>query len=113
MNWKEVYELPLSTYDNTWVYDKDDHFVFEFNYENMAEELCEKILNKLNGVGDFKLEVYYDKKSQQIHVSESEWIILMRGWGRLTSPNCWGLSDADAMEVQDTFAQHIVEILSK
>lgn len=109
-NWQDIYKLPLikSEY-GSWVYDSNNNFVFQFQIRN--EEARDKILEIINGdrepTKDNKVEY------QEGHIlSNGKELILIRGWGNLTGVGGHNLPAQDAANIQDTFADYIVDKLT-
>jgi hypothetical protein len=110
MNWKDIYKLPLHRAKyGSWVYDADSNFVFQF--ENRNKDLQDKILNTLNGVTDKKANFEVRHEHGFILIADMP-IILIRGWGNLTGVGAHNLSADEAANIQDTFADWIVQQLT-
>lgn len=112
-DYKEYYKLPLTLDEQIgWVWDSKDNFVFQFETNDIKTQ--NKIINIINEQKNNK-----NKSDEFTYIGSGLIrhkripIILMRGWGNLTSPNCFNLSPEEACYVQDTFAQFIVETLNK
>lgn len=112
MDFREFYEFPLELHWNK-VFTKDGGMAFDFvgKWEDDKGKLSrESVVDALNGRGVAKFNGLTYKDSY-IYFHDKEFIS-MRGWGNLTSPNCHGLSDEEAIQVQDDFAQYIISVLS-
>lgn len=109
--WDQVYQLPLKGSDFTWVYDNDDHFVFQSLTDK--KDLQEKVIKCING--DIKPTSKIPKLVYErgyIKIENGSPLILIRGWGFLTGVGGLNLSATDASSVQDTFAQFIISKLN-
>lgn len=109
---KEVYKLPFEKRDFTgWVYDQEGNFCFQLEFINKEKE--QKIIDVINGDDNLKNnEISFYHKNGEIWNNSGAHVITIRGWGNLTSPNCFGFSDEEACNVQDTLAEYITEKLN-
>jgi len=106
--YKDIYHFPLVESDG-WVYDQNRNFVFEFTID--LEKIKEHILNVINGMVNFKNNnLIFKHEDGYIMYKSNLHIILIRGWGNLTGS--MNLSDEEARNIQDTFADFIVERLN-
>jgi hypothetical protein len=109
-NYKDVYKLPLED-QHGWICDQNENFVFQFLIDD--EKTKSKILNVINGKENFKnLDLIVRHEQGQILDKSGLPIILIRGWGNLTGTGAMNLSDKEASNIQDTFADFIVERLN-
>ena len=118
--YKDIYKFPLRQWSyGSWVSDSVGNFVFQFeprftkgDYAEGWQELESKALDAINGRGFFDKEVYHEQG--EIFVKgDSEAIITIRGWGNLTGTGGHNLKAEEAANIQDTFAEFIVEQLNK
>jgi hypothetical protein len=124
--YKDVYQFPLHL-TNTWIFDNKNQFVAQFerqydnkgNYDNLWMEFEFKILNCLNGVGKHPYLIdsvfEYDVNNQHIYLNDGETktlIITIRGFGNLAGQRGHNLSNKEAANIQDTFAEFIVNKLN-
>lgn len=118
-NWKDIYELPVADsyidksddFRSKRINDNKGNFVFQFM--NLHKDAQIKALNAINGVK--KLEnpdILFTHVNGYILVSDQE-AILIRGWGNLTGINGYNLPAEEAANIQDSFADFIVEQLNK
>jgi hypothetical protein len=108
--YKDVYKLPLED-SHGWIYDQKRNFVFQFMIDDEKTE--QKILDVINGKENFKRKDLVFKHEQgEIIDDKNRTIILIRGWGNLTGTGAMNLSDEEASNIQDTFANFIVERLN-
>ncbi len=116
---KNYFEFPLNL---TWglVFTNEGNKAFDFNFTGdtkIISENQEKILKKLNGEENIELkplEIINDKG--QLYVNQDnkrKKLLLIRGWGNLTSPSCHGLTIEKACEIQDQFADFIIKKLGE
>ena len=109
-NYKDVYVFPLEECYGR-VNDQNDNFVFQFLIDD--EKTQKKILNVINGKENFKnLDLIVRHEQGQIIDKSGLPIILIRGWGNLTGVGAMNLSVEEASNIQDTFADFIVERLN-
>lgn len=114
LSFKDLYQFPFHQAKyGSWVYDKNSHFIFQF--ELGGEKVRSKVIQILNG----ELEEYDRREvkheSGYIKVKiEEDWhnLILIRGWGNLTSGGGYNLDGDYACKIQDTLAEYIVEKLN-
>jgi len=110
----DIYKLPLN---NIWgrVFDMNKNFVFQFLEPN--DYIQEFILDVINGEKTFtNNQLSFKHDGGYIMANENETsknIILIRGWGNLTGIGGHHLSAEDAANIQDTFADFIVNQLNK
>ena len=108
--YKEVYQLPLED-QHGWIYDKKGNFVFQFLIDN--EEMEKKLLDVINGKKNLtNLDLVFKHEQGQVVDKSGLPIILIRGWGNLTGTGAMNLSVEEASNIQDTFADFIVERLN-
>ena len=108
--YKDVYKLPLEE-NHGWIYDQKNNFVFQFLIDDEKTE--QKILDVINGKENLKnLDLVFKHEKGQIIDKSGLAIILIRGWGNLTGTGAMNLSVEEAANIQDTFADFIVERLN-
>jgi hypothetical protein len=108
--YKDVYQLPLED-NHGWIYDQKMNFVFQFMIDN--EELEKRILDVINGKNNLtNPEISFIHENGIIKNNKGQELILIRGWGNLTGTGALNLSDKEASNIQDTFADFIVERLN-
>lgn len=114
----DVYKFPLKKYMGTAVYDDEVNFVFQFEpqyykgkHANGWEDFEKKILSKING-GYEQFEHEFKVKEGQIFYKNIH-VMTIRGWGNLTGVGGHNLSAKEAANIQDSFANFIVEQLNK
>lgn len=110
---KEVYQLPFHrrTLVDTWIYDEGNNFCFQF--EKYRDKLNILLLQVINGDRYLENEnLTFHHKDGEIIDNNGNHLITIRGWGNLTSPNCFGFSPEEAANIQDTLAEYIVERLN-
>jgi hypothetical protein len=122
MKWNEIYKPPFKDqcidgsidWRSGRIIDSLGNFVFQFvTYDYIGQQ---KILDILNGIyvktndniSFYQENGYVFIKKENI----SDTIILIRGWGNLTGSGGYNLPSEDAEEVQDTFAEFIVNKLN-
>jgi hypothetical protein len=107
--YKDVYQLPLEE-SHGWIYDQKRNFVFQFLIDDKKTE--QKILDVINGKENLKRIDLVFKHEKGIIKDKDRELILIRGWGNLTGPGAMNLSVEEASNIQDTFANFIVERLN-
>lgn len=118
-SFKDIYKLPLIFIDKdyyTRIYDSNSNFVFQFTFYNQFE-IAEKLLNAINGkkwLTNDSITFYHQEGNIFYKVRDTKInVILIRGWGNLTGVGGHNLSSKEAINIQDTFAEFIVEQLNK
>lgn len=113
-NFRDIYKFPLYVEHYIgWVHDADDQFVFQFE-DGLKREDRSGIVEVINGT-----RVMPETKFQFVHINgqiieagSDTVIITIRGWGNLTGIGAHNLSGEEAANIQDTFADYIVEQLN-
>lgn len=108
MIWKKYFEFPFRSDDyGIYVFTGDNQTTFNWMCD-LGEELRQRIISKLNGDPQENLGFTdVTRDSETILISGQE-ILLVRGWGYLKS--C-GLSPDEAIKVQDSLLDYVVETL--
>ena len=111
--YKEVYQFPLRLAKyGSWVYDEKSNFVFQFEIKN--KEKRQLLLDVINGEKKlYNPDAVFHHEDGYILTDKSVEVILIRGWGNLTGIGAMNLSGEEAANIQDTFAEFIVEQLNK
>lgn len=116
-SYKDIYKFPLSSVNSDYysqVYDSNDNFVFQFTFHSdKLKEKAQLILSVING--DKNLEskdVSFKHSEGYILDNKEQKLILIRGWGNLTGCGAHNLKPEIAANIQDTFADFIVERLN-
>lgn len=92
--------------------DSKHQFVFQFITGNDKEQT--NMINAINGVKQLENKLLsFKHKEGYIIANDVIKVILIRGWGNLTGIGGHKLSVEEASNVQDTFAEFIVEQLNK
>lgn len=106
---QEVYNFPFRA-DNyiDWVSDANDHFVFQFEKEDLSNTDKNKIVNFLNGKNELKSFLFTKHENGLISISLDnktfEPFILIRGYGYLTGIGGLNLPHEKAVEIQNSLA---------
>ena len=105
--YKDVYKFPLKeSYGR--ICDQKNNFVFQFIISDEKTQV--KMMNVINGTENFKnLGLLFQHKEGQIIEKSGLPILLIRGWGNLTGAGAMNLSGEEASNIQDTFADFIVD----
>ena len=126
MNWQQAYPLPLRKWEDMdiKVFTADNSLAWDFMFEMFAgmfesptmiisPEQQNDIISLVNGEkkGSVEGTVSYDKDEGTIKV-DGKILLLVRGWGHLTGGGALNLPPDKAAEIQDAFAEHIVNKLS-
>jgi hypothetical protein len=120
--YKDIYKLPLSLHESGRSYDDINNFVFQFKCpekNNKGENIWGKIIDAINGetkLKNNKMKFFHNDGTIYCCSDEnkdSSEVILIRGWGNLTGAGAHNLSPEEAANIQDTFAEFIVEQLNK
>jgi hypothetical protein len=117
MDFKKAYKFPLYSYCGK-AFTKDNGMAFDFmgpwkGYTEKDEAFQEKIVSAINGDIEHVVvgRLVYDSDGHILLNGEK--IILIRGWGNLTSPNCLNLTNEEAVSTQDEFALFIINKLTR
>lgn len=125
-SYQNIYQFPLRKSKYTsWVFDAKGNFVFQFEPKFTKEgeflegwkDFEDKILNCLNGEYNMNYDGVFTLKdgdifSQKTGNDKVIHIITIRGWGNLTGIGAHHLSAEEATNIQDTFAQFIINKLN-
>jgi len=110
--WNDIYKLPLHQDEyGYWVYDENNNFVFQF--ERIKDYNRNTVIDILNGLKEPTKPHSFTYEDGYIVMDGEREIILIRGWGNLTGTGAHNLPAEEAANVQDTFAQWIIERLTK
>lgn len=109
---KDVYQFPLKQ-SHGKAYDQKENFVFQFLFSE-DEEIKSKLLSVINSKEDFKNDelLFEHKEGIIVETLSGLRMILIRGWGNLTGGGTMNLPIEEAANIQDTFADYIVERLN-
>jgi hypothetical protein len=111
---EKYFKLPLESdeVDPSMVFTADYDRAFDFLIENSKSKIA--ILEKLNGNITKSMDAHeLTHKGGEIYVDGIK-LLRIRSWGRLTGTGGGlGLSTEKAVEVQDSFAQWIIDTLIK
>jgi hypothetical protein len=123
--YKDIYKFPLQKSKFiSWVYDKKSNFVFQFepkfingDYAEGWKEFEQKVIDCLNSKTPLKTinKSNFIHKNGEIFAVQGEnkaHIITIRGWGNLTGIGGHNLPSEDAANIQDTFAEFIINTLN-
>jgi hypothetical protein len=127
MNFKELYKFPLEVdeYAPFIVWTEEGERAFDFSTEWLHDDIFEiskeskkaivELLNGKEGTIEGDLKFSHDGGEVFVEVADGvkQKLLVIRGWGYLTSPNCKNLSNEEACKVQDEFAEFIVFKLNK
>jgi hypothetical protein len=109
-DWTDVYKLPLTLSEYSWVYDDNENFVFQFATEN--RNLQRKVTDCINGkIKPTEVTSTFVYENGFIQTDKGVKLILIRGWGYLTGQGALNLPFEEAKNIQDTFAQFIISKL--
>lgn len=120
--WKDIYKLPVKLSQlGSHVYDSHGNFVFQFepiydskgNYAEGYKQLEKSLIACINGESIERTNNLKATHNQgEIFIGDVH-LITIRGWGNLTGVGGHRLSEKEAANVQDTFAEYIVERLNE
>lgn len=111
----KIYKKPFYMH-HTYVHDIDDRIIFQFD-KTVPKEERKLIIDRMNASdkntveAPRHLDLKYDCKNAEIHDCGAPYIII-RGWGYLIGMGGLNLGPEKAKEIQDDFAQWIIETLS-
>ena len=118
---KNYYKFPLKMWDDftVKVFTEDNNMAFDWTlptskgYDNIKQQL----LNRINGLECTLPEIpghYLDGINIMMNTPNgAKRIAVVRGWGMLTGTGGYNLDANKAAEIQDAFAQYIVDMLNK
>jgi len=115
MDWKKIYKLPFKCddYNYVWTDNGTMALTFDIDYcEEYQRDVMLKVVNKLNGDSSIKFKNKFELKDDIEFYYDNEFAFTIRGWGHLTSPGGLNLSMDEAANIQDDFAQWILETLN-
>lgn len=114
--YKDIYQFPLRKLEYcSHVLDAKDQFVFQFEHHCMLEDE-QDVLDAINGenTSPMKNELkFIHDKGMIVETTTNTDCLLIRGWGNLTGIGAHNLPAEEAANIQDTFAEYIVERLNK
>ena len=110
---RDIYKFPLVElgFSIGRVYDSDNNFVFQFHIESKSTR--EKLLKCINReINLTNPHINFRHEDGFILDNDHNKLILIRGWGNLTGIGAHNLPVEEAANIQDTFADFIVEQLN-
>ena len=121
-NHKDIY-FPPFTKDkhSSWVWDANGrNFVFQFeprfddkgDFIEGWQALEQEIMEVVNGKTPTFDKRFYAKDGQIYYEGDDIPVITIRGWGNLTGTGSWNLPAEEAANIQDTFAEFLIEKLN-
>lgn len=110
LTFKDVYQLPLSEDEYSMTYIWSSNRVMTFNILISNKEIITELLAIINGESTKKVskEVTYEDGYIKI---DGNPIFLLRGWGHLTGCGALNLPAEKAANIQDDFANWVVNKL--
>ena len=119
MNFRNYYKLPLKvdTYCPSYIFTSDNEMALNYLNETKIEleEYSEvyDIVGAINGyiVGDFNASVS-DIADDIININGVP-TLMIRGWGNLIGSGCHNLSPQEAIQVQNSFRDWIINKLNR
>lgn len=113
--YKDIYKFPLhlAKYGGNQVFDEDEtNFVFQFQGVKPPSQM-QLVVNVINGETNLvDPDTFFHHEHGYIKDNKGREIILIRGWGNLTGVGGHNLPEEEAANIQDTFAEYIVERLN-
>jgi hypothetical protein len=117
MKWQDCYKFPLKVDDYcpviTWTADKQRAFDW---CVDVSSEKQQELIDMINGTKQHQFKYKFYREGIEIYsdnpVFKGEPILLIRGWGYLTSTGGLHLSSEEAIRIQDEFGDYIVEQLN-
>lgn len=120
MDWRKIWELPLKVdeYGSSYAWSHNDTMALTMDivdstfFKNIREEiLLKEIVDAINDTKPYTRGGIWTADGCDIFCN-GEYVMCVRGWGELTSPNCFSLSPKEACETQDDFVAHILSKLN-
>ena len=116
---KDVYKLPfkfLHEEYTTHVVPNNTNNGTAFQFIVQDKALRRKLLDVINGNGKLPNNgyvFYYDKSDEQVKDQNGKSALMIRGWGYLTGVGSLNLSAEEAVNIQDSLAEYIVNQLNR
>ena len=109
--YKDIYHFPLTSDMAGWIYDDERQFVAQFEFTNsLLEHNIIQILNGLEQPTKPHNFIYFEETG---YISEDgKNYIQIRGWGNLIGIGGHNLPPKEAINIQNTFAEFIVNKLN-
>lgn len=114
-NFKKYYKFPLHA-DNMGVYVRtfNDEMALMFTVR-LGSELVKTIVAKLNGDSQKSslLPKWHIKNGTEVWFGDDK-VMLIRGWGMLHAKGNggYGLSEDEAVKIQDEFGKYVIDTLN-
>lgn len=109
MNWKDVYQLPLTYDGEAFAWTQNNVMALHFD-QYVSETLREKIVSAINGTRELKLTNLDGLIDVSMH---DEPLYVIRGYGYLvTGTGGLNLSMEEADKIRDEFAEFVKSRLS-
>lgn len=114
-NFRKYYKFPLHA-DNMGVYVRtfNDEMALMFTVR-LNNEVIKTIVAKLNGESNKSIEWpnWYIKNGTEIWYGDDR-VMLVRGWSMLHAKGNggYGLSEEEAIKIQDEFAKYVIDVLN-
>lgn len=106
----DIFKGPYTT-DGSYIYDCNNQTcLMAGNCENYPDEMLTRICEILNHAKPTKGNPGVSAKDGNIYLN-GDLILVVRGWGYLTGCGGLNLGEAQAIKIQDEFAQHVVNCL--
>lgn len=108
--YKDIYEFPLRVDEwGGYIFDSKNQMVAQFEIDFMPT--MNSIIDILNKAKEPNIKHHFEHNSGMISEGKRNYI-LIRGWGNLTGTSAHNLPEEEAANIQDTFAEFIVERLN-
>lgn len=113
-NFKKYYKFPLRV-DNMGVYVRtvDGEMALMFTV-GLKDDTIKNIIDKLNGESNkSSLPEWHIKNGTEVWFDDTK-VMIIRGWGMLhgNGNGCYGLSEEEAIKIQDEFGKYVIDILN-
>jgi hypothetical protein len=114
-NFKKYYKFPLKV-DDMGVYVRTTDYEMALMFTvSLRDDVIQTIIDKLNGVSNKSIEwpSWYIKNGTEIWYGDMK-VMIIRGWGMLhgNGNGCYGLSEEEAVKIQDEFGKYVIDILN-
>lgn len=111
MDWREVYKLPFRYDGMLYVLASNRTTTLTFDFDH-DENFATNIVNKLNGDSSIKFDSKFTIKNNIEFYYNDKFTFVVRGWGKLIGYGGFRLSETEAIQTQNDFANWILEILN-
>ena len=111
MTFKDIYKLPLKKDEHSSTYIWSNNNVMTFTVLTDNDKLITDVINKINDNNNISFN-NVKHESGRIFIDNTP-ILLIRGWGHLIGQAALKLNHKKAAQIQDDFAEFVVNKLKE